>query len=84
MTSSKPLSLSHILSHYLENNGKKIIFFVAIFLVSCDLDSGEDLIIPQSNEWVFVACEGNFGASNGSITMINNLGEVKSVVNKRS
>jgi len=50
-----------------------------IFLVSCDLDSGEDLIIPQSNEWVFVACEGNFGASNGSITMINNLGEVKSV-----
>lgn len=58
---------------------KKIIFFVAIFLVSCDLDSGEDLIIPQSNEWVFVACEGNFGASNGSITMINNLGEVKSV-----
>ena len=58
---------------------KKIIFFVAIFLVSCDLDSGDDLIIPQSNEWVFVACEGNFGASNGSITMINNLGEVKSV-----
>ena len=58
---------------------KKIIFFVAIFLVSCDLDSGEDLIIPQSNEWIFVACEGNFGASNGSITMINNLGEVKSI-----
>ena len=58
---------------------KKIIFFIAIFLVSCDIDSGDDLIIPQSNEWVFVACEGNFGASNGSITMINNLGEVKSV-----
>jgi hypothetical protein len=30
-------------------------------------------------EWVFVACEGNFGASNGSISMINQDGNVMEV-----
>ena len=34
---------------------------------------------PTLQEWVFVACEGNFGASNGSISMINQEGSVMEV-----
>jgi len=55
---------------------KYLIF--AIFIIGCQADN-DDYIESISNQWVFVACEGNFGASNGSITMINELGEVKSV-----
>ena len=51
---------------------------IAIFISGCQADN-DDYIESISNQWVFVACEGNFGASNGSITMINELGEVKSV-----
>ena len=51
---------------------------IAIFIIGCQADN-DDYIESISNQWVFVACEGNFGASNGSITMINELGEVKSV-----
>ena len=58
------------------NNLKYLI--IAILLIGCQADN-DDYIEPVSNQWVFVACEGNFGASNGSVSMINELGEVKSV-----
>jgi len=51
---------------------------IAILFIGCQADN-EEIIDPIPNQWVFVACEGNFGASNGSISMINELGEVKSV-----
>ena len=58
---------------------KKNILFLLIILFSCDPDTYNDKDENIFNEWVFVACEGNFGASNGSISMINNFGEMKEV-----
>ena len=49
---------------------------LTIFLISC---SENDEII--NTEWVFVACEGNYGASNGSVYMINQFGEMDSIPN---
>ena len=56
-------------------------FFITflIFVLGCQVDDNEGLNQSPSVEWTFVACEGNYGASNGSITMINNLGEIKSI-----
>ena len=59
---------------------KKYFFItVLIFVLGCQVDDNEGLNQSPSFEWTFVACEGNYGASNGSITMINNLGEIKSI-----
>ena len=33
----------------------------------------------KNSEWLFIACEGNFGSSNGSIYMINQFGEMDSI-----
>jgi len=55
---------------------KKIMLLLTIFLISC---SENDEII--NTEWVFVACEGNYGASNGSVYMINQFGEMDSIPN---
>ena len=49
---------------------------LSVFIVSC---SENDEII--NSEWVFVACEGNYGASNGSVYMINQFGEIDSIPN---
>ena len=48
-------------------------------IIACQDENSDNL--NQQKTWVFVACEGNFGASNGSISMINELGEVYSVDN---
>jgi len=58
---------------------KKIYLFFLLIFISCSIDDGDQIIEPSINNWVFVACEGNYGASNGSITMINDSGEIKSV-----
>jgi len=55
---------------------KKLILLISIFIISC---SENDEII--NTEWVFVACEGNYGASNGSVYMINQFGEMDSIPN---
>ena len=55
---------------------KKIILIVSLFIISCSID--DDII---NSEWVIVACEGNFGASNGSVYMINQFGEMDSIPN---
>ena len=52
---------------------------ILITITTCQDENNDDL--NQQKTWVFVACEGNFGASNGSISMINELGEVYSVDN---
>ena len=58
-----------------------IIYYTLILftITSCSDNVSADL--NEEKTWVFVACEGNFGASNGSISMINELGEVYSVEN---
>ena len=49
------------------------------FLINGCSDSLTQSNEPTPQEWVFVACEGNFGASNGSISMINQDGSVMEV-----
>lgn len=55
---------------------KKLMLLLSVFIVSC---SENDEII--NSEWVFIACEGNYGASNGSVYMINQFGEIDSIPN---
>mgnify|MGYP003311734338 CR=1 FL=1 len=51
---------------------------VSFIILSCSNDeNNETLNLPKS--FTFIACEGNYGASNGSVYMINELGEVSSV-----
>ena len=50
---------------------KFVLLFISIIILSCSID---DEI--SNSEWVFIACEGNFGASNGSVYMVNSFGEM--------
>ena len=56
---------------------KSVFGFITIFLFisGCSNDS-ESSMEPVEKGWVFVANEGNYGSSNGSLSMINNDGEV--------
>ena len=46
-----------------------------IFLIlGCAVETNEEPFTEPAPEWTFVACEGNYGSSNGSIFMINNKG----------
>ena len=54
------------------------LFITLLLLVGCSSNPIVDNT-EQTTHWVFVANEGNFGASNGSISMINNNGEVYQV-----
>lgn len=60
---------------------KKLYLFVILSFLSCNIDEENETFEPIKSSWVFVACEGNYGASNGSITMIKNDGEIKSIEN---
>ena len=51
------------------------LFIILLLLVGCSSNPIVDNT-EQTTQWIFVANEGNFGASNGSISMINNNGEV--------
>ena len=55
---------------------KIILLFISIIILSC---SNDDEI--SNSEWLFIACEGNFGASNGSVYMVNSFGEIDSIPN---
>ena len=57
---------------------KFLVFSLIIFLSSCD-DDNNLLVLDDPGEaesWVFVANEGNFGSTNGTISMISNDGVV--------
>ncbi len=59
---------------------KKISFvFLFLLIISCTVENVEEPIIEPKPEWTFVACEGNYGSSNGSIFMINNVGITKEI-----
>ena len=55
---------------------KKYLLIISVFFLSCSSD--DELI---NSEWIIVACEGNYGSSNGSIYMINQFGEMDSIPN---
>ena len=50
------------------------LFIILLLLVGCTNPIVDTT--KQTTQWIFVANEGNFGASNGSISMINNNDEV--------
>ena len=55
---------------------RKLILLLTLFFISC---SNDDEII--NSEWIIIACEGNYGSSNGSIYLINQFGEMDSIPN---
>ena len=48
---------------------------ILLLIIGCSNNTISS-IEPIAKEWIFVANEGNYGASNGSLSMINNDGEV--------
>ena len=50
------------------------ILILSLLIFSC---SSTDEIV--NSEWTFIACEGNYGSSNGSIYMINQFGQLDSI-----
>ena len=62
---------------------KNVKLLLLVFLIlSCAVETNEEPFNEPAVEWTFVACEGNYGSSNGSIFMINNKGitqEIKDV-----
>ena len=61
---------------------KKLLFLITAIFISFSC-SNEALDENQNNvqSFVFVACEGNFGASNGSVHYFNQSGDIFSVDN---
>ena len=55
------------------------IFIIFSLIISCTVENEENPYSVPKNEWVFIACEGNYGSSNGSITMINEKGDIKEI-----
>ena len=55
------------------------LLLLTIIIYSCSNSETEQ--IGNNNSFIFVACEGNFGASNGSIQIIDENGEISSVNN---
>ena len=57
----------------------KKIFLLAFFtlILACNVDDDDLINNVPAFEWTFIACEGNYGSSNGSITMINGKGDIK-------
>jgi len=53
---------------------KLILLTLSLLLITCD--NPNNSIEDENTSWVFVANEGNLGASNGSISMIDNNGNV--------
>ena len=54
---------------------KFVMFLFIILLSSCDDNNNPLALDPDpvnSESWVFVANEGNFGSTNGTISMISN------------
>jgi hypothetical protein len=50
---------------------KTLLFIITLFFITCDSPNES-----ENTSWIFVANEGNFGASNGSISMIDDDGNV--------
>ena len=55
---------------------RKFILLLTLFFISCSND--DDIV---NSEWIIIACEGNYGSSNGSIYLINQFGEMDSIPN---
>ena len=54
---------------------KYLMASILLLVTACD-NNNADLVDDENNSWVFVANEGSYGSSNGSISMIDNSGNV--------
>ena len=56
---------------------KIIIISLALFIwTACENNNTTSSDSEPNSSWIFVANEGNLGASNGSVTMIDDNGEI--------
>ena len=55
---------------------RKVLLLVVLFMVGCESTSVSPNNESENTSWVFVANEGTYGASNGSISMIDDFGNV--------
>ena len=53
---------------------KTLLFIITLFFITCDSPNASN--DSENMSWVFVANEGDLGASNGSISMIDDDGNV--------
>ena len=61
---------------------KIIIISLALFIwTACDNSNSISSDSEPNSSWIFVANEGNYGASNGSVTMIDDKGQVITIDN---
>ena len=60
---------------------KKVVFVLLALLLITACENNPIIPDQQTTSWIFVANEGNYGASNGSISMINDFGDVYEVEN---
>jgi hypothetical protein len=60
---------------------RRMIFLVSVvfFITGCSDDSSSVSGPTASNSYVFVACEGNYGASNGTVYMVDEHGNTSSI-----
>ncbi len=55
---------------------KYLMASILLLVTACDNNDGADLLDDENNSWVFVANEGNYGSTTGSISMINEFGDI--------
>jgi len=61
---------------------KIIIISLALFIwTACDNSNSISSDSEPNSSWIFVANEGNYGASNGSVTMIDDKGQITTIDN---
>ncbi len=61
---------------------KIVIISLALFIgTACDNSNSTSSELEQNTSWIFVANEGNFGASNGSVSMIDDKGQITTIAN---
>ena len=61
---------------------KIIIISLALFIwTACDNSNSTYSDSEPNSSWIFVANEGNYGASNGSVTMIDDKGQITTIDN---
>jgi len=60
---------------------KKVIFVLLALLLTTACENNPTISEEKTASWIFIANEGNYGASNGSISMIDDLGNIYEVEN---
>ena len=60
---------------------KKVVFVLLALLLITACENNPTISDEQTTSWIFIANEGNYGSSNGSISMIDDFGNVYEIEN---